>query len=893
MKRVLSLVLALSMVLGMFSFAFAGSNLKDITGTDYEAAVGALTELGVVNGYTDGTFQPEKVVTRAEMAKLLVVSAGLEPAADVAKGATRFSDVAGSHWASGYVNVAAEYGYIVGYPDGTFAPDKTVTYAEAVTMALRVLGYRTVVESKGTWPTNYIAKAGDLKMLEDITYGSYSDGAKRGNVAKLIWNMLRTRMWDVTGESEGNGLEYSKAQMMLDVKFPDYTYDTVEFESFSIKDGEVTIKLIGDKTKYAYEGADFYTFVKGTEVEVLLNEKDETILTIVPTDRDALVDGTPADLEDDDYENVPEGDYVYAMVDGDTVSGDATILTVNSVYVYEVKEQSSGIKVNGGSTVREKDFDKKVVLKDGARISYGDIEAGVVLSTVTVDGQEFYVVSEETAEGKFTKYVNDELTIGGEKYTEAPAEYVIDPDKDGAKKGKALASANEQTRKDMKNEEVVAYLDFLGRVARIDFDGALGDEESSTDIHFYVVKSLVEKESAGVYAITLENEDGEKDFTFEKNNTDAADLYRDDDKNEALNGAFVAVKFNDDGEIMKISKIAKANSGDGEPDTTSEATEDDLIYGEKSGDTVIDNEYYVVEVHEEAEYDKDREALVFYDDDDYSHILVDEDTILVTLTYDKKGTSKTSDDEYVAEFAEGIEAIENIKNGEVVVVIYDAAEKITTPRYVLRFKDTKNSDDVLAGKVEDAILNKLGTEYTVTVDGEDYILRAEDGEGIEELKDGVIVFRLEEDGDDEYMNIIAAVPVADVRDIAANEADYQYVDAVKGNKVSMTPGLDIAINDFIAKEADGTLIVTIDVNASAADPKVDASGDPIEGEYDVDDEDVVLSVSEVVDGKDIESSMFEVGDRVIHDGTLDEHVMFILKGLEELTDEEIEELEGI
>ena len=244
MKRVLSLVLAFSMVLSMFSFAFAGSSLKDIDGTDYEAAVSALVELGVVNGYTDGTFLPEKVVSRAEMAKLLVVAAGLEPAADVAKGATRFSDVDGAHWASGYINVAAEYGYIVGYPDGTFQPDATVTYAEAVTMSLRVLGYRTVVESKGTWPTNYIAKAQDLKMLDEITYGSYSDGAKRGNVAKLIWNMLRTRMWDVTSENETNGLNLSKTDIMLEVKFPDYKYvKGAKFESFEIKDGDVLVDL--------------------------------------------------------------------------------------------------------------------------------------------------------------------------------------------------------------------------------------------------------------------------------------------------------------------------------------------------------------------------------------------------------------------------------------------------------------------------------------------------------------------------------------------------------------------------------------------------------------------------------------------------------------------------
>lgn len=865
MKRVLSLVLALSMVLGMFSFAFAGSNLKDIVGTDYEAAVEALVELGVVNGYTDGTFQPEKVVTRAEMAKLLVVSAGLEPAADVAKGATRFSDVAGSHWASGYVNVAAEYGYIVGYPDGTFAPDKTVTYAEAVTMALRVLGYRTVVESKGTWPTNYIAKAGDLKMLEDITYGSYSDGAKRGNVAKLIWNMLRTRMWDVTGESEGNGLEYSKAQMMLDVKFPDYTYDTVEFESFAIKDGDVTVKLIGDSTKYAYDGTDFYTFVKGTEVEVLINEKDEAILTMVPTDRDTLVEGTPADLKDDDYTGVPSGDYVYAIADGDDISGDTT-LSVVSTYVYEVKEQSSGIKVNGGSTVKEKDYDKKVVLKDGERISYGDIEAGVVLSTVTVKGQEFYVVSEGTVEGKFTKYVDDKLTIGGEKYTEANAEYVIDPDKDGAKKGKVLAAASAATLKDMKNEEVVAYVDFLGRVARIDFDGAIGDDESSDDIHFYVVRSLVEKESAGMYSITLENEDGEKDFSFEKNNTVGSGYYANDAKNQGLEGRLVAVWFNDDGEITDLMEIARPTSGD--PEINAAALNDNtkFVYGESG-----DNEYYMVIKAASAKYDDDKQAIIAIGDT--TGTLVDNDTLVVVLTFDDNGTTKTSDDEYAVAYEEGEDALKNIKS-EDVLVIYDGADKITTAKYVVRFKDSKSSDDIIAGKLEESKLNKLGTEYTLTVDGDDFVMKAEDdisGDSITGYEDGVILFKLEEDKDgDEFVKPFAKLAVATIRTIATSgDTTAAYVDEVKGNVVSFESGDDVVVNDTYRDSKDGVKYVVIDVNTYAADKT--------SGEYDVKAEDVVISVGDVVDGKDLTADLFDVADRVLDEKA----VVFIIKGLEE------------
>ena len=73
MRKVLSFVLVLSLILGSFSFAFGADaktdGFSDVAGLECEGAVKVLAELGVVNGYTDGTYRPEKVVTRAEMAK--------------------------------------------------------------------------------------------------------------------------------------------------------------------------------------------------------------------------------------------------------------------------------------------------------------------------------------------------------------------------------------------------------------------------------------------------------------------------------------------------------------------------------------------------------------------------------------------------------------------------------------------------------------------------------------------------------------------------------------------------------------------------------------------------------------------------------------------------------
>jgi hypothetical protein len=182
MRKVLSFVLVLSLVLGSFGMAFAAP-LSDIAGEDFEDAVNVLTELGVVTGYPDGTYKPDNIVTRAEMAVIVVSALGL---ADYATGTSSFSDMAG-HWSNPYVAYATSLGVIAGYPDGTFKPDKTVSYDEAATMLVAALGY-TPDSLSGTWPVNYVSKAKTLGILDGIKAGAA--GANRGDIAIMTFQTL-------------------------------------------------------------------------------------------------------------------------------------------------------------------------------------------------------------------------------------------------------------------------------------------------------------------------------------------------------------------------------------------------------------------------------------------------------------------------------------------------------------------------------------------------------------------------------------------------------------------------------------------------------------------------------------------------------------------------------
>ena len=200
MKKVLSLVLVIAMVISSMSFAFAGT-FEDVTDATTLKAVEALTALGVVNGYADGTFKPENSITRAEMAAMLVRALGHS---DLAAGSSSsFKDAKGK-WYDGEVAIAQSIGLTDGYPDGTFKGDNKVSYTEAITMVMRALGYnnRAVNSNRAEAynATAYKTTAARLGVLKNVVVGSGE--ANRGDVALMLYNSLEVQV--VVPNEDGN-----------------------------------------------------------------------------------------------------------------------------------------------------------------------------------------------------------------------------------------------------------------------------------------------------------------------------------------------------------------------------------------------------------------------------------------------------------------------------------------------------------------------------------------------------------------------------------------------------------------------------------------------------------------------------------------------------------------
>jgi hypothetical protein len=197
------IALLLSAILYLPGSSAYATSFRDVAGGRYDDAVRALVDIKVLTGFPDGTFRPEVVVTRMQMAAILVRALGLEAAATAAKGATAFTDISDTHWGSGYVNVAHARKIVIGYPDGTFRPEDKVTYAQAATMIVRALGRDAEATAGGAaWPTGHVSVAERLGLTLDTDFALGDAGATRGDVALMI----RAAVYQVPDPATGKTL---------------------------------------------------------------------------------------------------------------------------------------------------------------------------------------------------------------------------------------------------------------------------------------------------------------------------------------------------------------------------------------------------------------------------------------------------------------------------------------------------------------------------------------------------------------------------------------------------------------------------------------------------------------------------------------------------------------
>ena len=174
----------------------------------YNNAISTLSNLGIIDGYEDGSFRPNSPITRAEFTKIAV---SFFEYADIEYEGT-FSDVAEGRWYTQFVAAAVEMGLIEGYPDGTFRPDASITRAEACTIVNRTLGraphedHLLPEEEMITWPDNLYGAWYYADMQEATNSHDYDWTTEDSERVEDWTEKLPERDWDALEEiwSEAN-----------------------------------------------------------------------------------------------------------------------------------------------------------------------------------------------------------------------------------------------------------------------------------------------------------------------------------------------------------------------------------------------------------------------------------------------------------------------------------------------------------------------------------------------------------------------------------------------------------------------------------------------------------------------------------------------------------------
>ena len=248
MKRILSLVLALALAAALLALpaqAAAPTNrFHDLGDNSASMSVESLRLMGVMDGFSDGSFRPYAQLTRAQFCKMVVCALNAEDELGLYRTVTIYPDVKPSHWAAAYINMAAKgKNAISGYSDGKFYPDRTVTLGQAATILLRVLGYKDE-NVGGVWPDSYLSFAASIGLTDGVDTTQGNVPLARSDAATLFNNLLRAKTQEGGSFIESTGLTTVSDVVLVssNAKGPDG-----QENALLLSTGEV-FQLVGDRS---------------------------------------------------------------------------------------------------------------------------------------------------------------------------------------------------------------------------------------------------------------------------------------------------------------------------------------------------------------------------------------------------------------------------------------------------------------------------------------------------------------------------------------------------------------------------------------------------------------------------------------------------------------------
>lgn len=611
-KKLIASVLTSIMTFSMTAAISLAAIPSDVANTKYEEAAEVLGVLNVMVGDDTGAFRPDDAIIRSEVAKVGVAISGLTEVANVTSGITRYPDVADGHWATGFINVATEQKMVVGDTTGTFRPDDKITYAEAVTILVRALGYEPQAQAKGGYPTGYLVTASDIGLTKGVT-GTHNKAITRGDVARLAYNALTIKMMEQTGFGNDINYEVVDKTLLKDKLNVEKITDQVMAVGSASLDNASNLKknqiLIGEEV-YETGSADVRQ-VLGFTVDAYINEDGELLLArpasgkntsvTVPAENIAEITNTESkkelqywvDLENDkkptkeaidkdatilyngkagnteDFKVIESGSIT--LLDTDT-NGSHDVVFVNETVNYvveEIVETSHKIvdKYGQKTLIADPEDDSLtfVLVKGTERIELSDLkEWDVITTTQSRDGDLVYAeVCNESVTGKITRKSKDTFYINGKGY----------------KVAKNYPNAVNL------EDEGTFYLDVEGKIAAVDSETAVStnyaylvDGKVSTGMDEYLEIKVFDKN--GKTAIYKSDSKIKVNGTSGLTPEEALTAIK--GEAEKVGGQLITFELNSDDEVKEITTATSTSSID-EGKFTMNMQENDVTYNSTSG----------------------------------------------------------------------------------------------------------------------------------------------------------------------------------------------------------------------------------------------------------------------------------------------------------------------
>ena len=524
MKKFLSLVLALVMTMSLVTVSAGAKDFTDDKSITYDEAVAVMSEVKVIDGYTDGSFQPTTNLTRGAAAKIICnLILGPTTAAALGADTAPYSDVPVNHTFAGYIAYCQKTGIISGYADGTFKPAAPLTGYAFMKMLLGALGYNSDVEgyTGANWSINVAKQAiaiGLAKGNDDFTGQAYVNREEaclyslntlkatmveypqtttvNVNGADVVLASARTEVaWGTALKSNDGNIKKDGYVQFAEKYFPNLELEVGEgiygrpantwknkkseigtFTSIdptyvyteSMEEGDVYKDLgttITDKDEY-----DWYFYINGVE------QKDGTIPAKNNDDEWAYTgEGTVTEIYVDDIENVVtviEYNYYLGQVSKVKSDDDGEYITVS-------------VLSKGASGLDDKTFYVE-----------GFEEDDYVVFTMDENDDDDMVIGEvfepETVTGTVTRVEKDTNTdngkVTGETYLKMDSDkyvYSEDPAKEPAQQRHMvydLEDANVKVHPTL-DEDYILYLDPNGYVL------GFAPAEETIDQYLYITDS--------------------------------------------------------------------------------------------------------------------------------------------------------------------------------------------------------------------------------------------------------------------------------------------------------------------------------------------------------------------------------------------------------------------